>query len=139
MMNTSTATAIPRFEIKINPQTDSIKWGDVVWVDFGNEAIGSELKGVHPAVVIQNNVGNSCSPCTMVAPMTSKDKPHMPTHIVVYPTRTTGLTKTSMIMFEQIKTIDKSRILSKVGHLDAESLIRKIENSLSTAFDRNLA
>lgn len=106
---------------------------------FGNEAIGSELKGVHPAVVIQNNVGNSCSPCTMVAPMTSKDKPHMPTHIVVYPTRTTGLTKTSMIMFEQIKTIDKSRILSKVGHLDAESLIRKIENSLSTAFDRNLA
>ena len=48
MMNTSTATAIPRFEIKINPQTDSIKWGDVVWVDFGNEAIGSELKGIHP-------------------------------------------------------------------------------------------
>ena len=139
MMNTSTVTAIPRFEIKINPQIDSIKWGDVVWVDFGNEAIGSELKGVHPAVVIQNNVGNSYSPCTMVAPMTSKDKPHMPTHIVVYPTRTTGLTKTSMIMFEQIKTIDKSRILSKVGHLDAESLIRKIENSLSAAFDRNLA
>ena len=57
MMNTSTVTAIPRFEIKINPQIDSIKWGDVVWVDFGNEAIGSELKGVHPAVVIQNNVG----------------------------------------------------------------------------------
>ena len=139
MMNTSTATAIPRFEIKINPQTDAIKWGDVVWVDFGNEAIGSELKGVHPAVVIQNNVGNSCSPCTMVAPMTSKDKPHMPTHIVVYPTRTTGLTKTSMIMFEQIKTIDKSRILSKVGHLDAESLINKIENSLHIAFSRNFA
>ena len=139
MINTSTATAIPRFEIKINPQTDSIKWGDVVWVDFGNEAIGSELKGVHPAVVIQNNVGNSCSPCTMVAPMTSKDKPHMPTHIVVYPTRTTGLTKTSMIMFEQIKTIDKSRILSKVGHLDAESLVNKIENSLNIAFSRNFA
>ena len=138
MMNTSTAT-IPHFEIKINPQTDSIKWGDVVWVDFGNEAIGSELKGVHPAVVIQNNVGNSYSPCTMVAPMTSKDKPHMPTHIVVYPTRTTGLTKTSMIMFEQIKTIDKSRILSKVGHLDAESLINKIENSLHIAFSRNFA
>ena len=138
MMNTSTAT-IPHFEIKINPQTDSIKWGDVVWVDFGNEAIGSELKGVHPAVVIQNNVGNSYSPCTMVAPMTSKDKPHMPTHIVVYPTRTTGLTKTSMIMFEQIKTIDKSRILSKVGHLDAESLINKIENSLNIAFSRNFA
>ena len=39
MMNTSTVTAIPRFEIKINPQTDSIKWGDVVWVDFGNEAM----------------------------------------------------------------------------------------------------
>ena len=75
----------------------------------------------------------------MVAPMTSKDKPHMSTHIVVYPTRTTGLTKTSMIMFEQIKTIDKSRILSKVGHLDAESLINKIENSLHIAFSRNFA
>ena len=137
MMNTS--TVIPRFELKINPQTDSVKWGDVVWVDFGNEAIGSELKGVHPAVVIQNNVGNSYSPCTMVAPMTSKDKPHMPTHIVVYPTRTTGLTKTSMIMFEQIKTIDKSRILSKVGHIYAESLINKIENSLHIAFSRNFA
>lgn len=139
MMNTSTATTIPRFEIKINPQTDSIKWGDVVWVDFGNEAIGSELKGEHPAVVIQNDVGNSYSPCTMVAPITSKDKPHMPTHIVVYPTRTTGLTKTSIIMFEQIKTIDKSHILSKVGHIYAESLINKIENSLHIAFSRNFA
>ena len=139
MINTSTATAIPRFEIKINPQTDSIKWGDVVWVDFGNEAIGSELKGVHPAVVIQNNVGNSCSPCTLVAPMTSEEKTHIPTHILVYPTKASGLKRTSTIMFEQTRAIDKTRILSKVGHLDAESLINKIENSLHIAFSRNFA
>ena len=139
MMNTSTATAIPHFEIKINPQTDSIKWGDVVWVDFGNEAIGSELKGVHPAVVIQNNVGNSCSPCTLVAPMTSEEKTHIPTHILVYPTKASGLKRTSTIMFEQTRAIDKTRILSKVGYLDAESLINKIENSLHIAFSRNFA
>ena len=86
-----------------------------------------------------NNKGNSNSPCTLVAPMTSEEKTYIPTHILVYPTKASGLKRTSTIMFEQTRAIDKTRILSKVGHLDAESLINKIENSLHIAFSRNFA
>lgn len=136
MMNTTT---VPRFEVKANPQLTDVKWGDVIYVDFG-KGVGSEQGGVRPAVVIQNNKGNNHSPCTLVAPMTSsEEKPYLPTHIIVYPTKDSGLKKISTIIFEQTRAIDKSRILSKVGHLDAESLINRIENSISIAFSKNFA
>lgn len=135
MMNTM---ARPKIEVRVNPNIMNVKWGDVIFVDFG-ESVGSEQGGIRPAIVIQNDKGNLSSPCTLVAPMTSEDKKNIPTHITVYPTRDSGLKKTSIIMFEQIRVIDKSRILSKVGRLDAESLIGRIENSISIAFSKNFA
>lgn len=138
MMNTATAT-IPRFEIKANQRLMDVKWGDVIYVDFGI-GVGSEQGGVRPAVVIQNDVGNNYSPCTLVAPMTSSEEKHrLPTHITVYPTKDSGLKKISTIIFEQTRAIDKSRILSKIGHLDAESLTNRIENSISITFGKKFS
>lgn len=135
----TSVSTVPRFEVKANPQLMDVKWGDVIYVDFG-KGIGSEQGGVRPAVVIQNNKGNNHSPCTLVAPMTSsEEKPYLPTHIIVYPTKDSGLKKISTIIFEQTRAIDKSRILSKIGHLDAESLTNRIENSISIAFSKNFA
>ena len=127
MTNTMTNSKI---KVKVDMKVVDIRWGDILYVDFG-EGVGSEQGGVRPAVVVGNNKGSSNSPCTLVAPMTSEEKTYIPTHILVYPTKAS--------MFEQTRAIDKTRILSKVGHLDAESLINKIENSLHIAFSRNFA
>lgn len=135
MTNTMTNSKI---KVKVDMKVVDIRWGDILYVDFG-EGVGSEQGGVRPAVVVGNNKGNSNSPCTLVAPMTSEEKTYIPTHILVYPTKASGLKRTSTIMFEQTRAIDKTRILSKVGHLDAESLVNKIENSLNIAFSRNFA
>lgn len=128
-------TTNPRIEIRLN--VTDIKWGDIVYVDFG-KGYGSEQGGIRPAIIVQNNKGNSVSPCTIVAPMTSEEKNNLPTHITVYPTRDNGLRKISTIMFEQIRTIDKSRIISKVGNINMETLVKRIQNSLSIAFSNNL-
>lgn len=124
----------PRYEIRI--EDIDIKWGDVVFVDFG-KGIGSEQGGIRPAIVVQNNKGNSVSPCTLVALITSQHKRNLPTHITVYPDNDNGLTKISTIMCEQITTIDKSRILYKLGHIENEGIANRIINSLSIAFSKN--
>lgn len=90
--------------------------GDVVWVDFG-ETVGSEQGDIRPAVIIQNEVGNKHSPCVIVAIMTSREKKPMITHVGINPSIETGLTKPTIVMTEQIRTIDKSRILSWAGKL----------------------
>lgn len=90
--------------------------GDVVWVDFGN-TVGSEQGKIRPAVIVQNEVGNKYSPCTIVAIMTSREKKPMITHFGITPSDETGLTKSTTVMAEQIRTVDKSRILSRVGKL----------------------
>lgn len=90
--------------------------GDIVWVDFG-DTVGSEQGDVRPAVIIQNEVGNKHSPCVIVAIMTSREKKPMITHVGINPSTETGLTKPTTVMTEQIRTIDKSRILSWAGKL----------------------
>lgn len=90
--------------------------GDIVWVDFG-DTVGSEQGGIRPSVVIQNEDGNKHSPCLIVAIMTSKDKKPMVTHVNINPSIETGLKKPTITMMEQIKTIDKSRILGWSGRL----------------------
>ena len=130
MMNTMTQ---PRFEIKVNPQLMDVKWGDVIYVDVGEEAKGSEQKGNRPAIIVQNDTGNKYSPTTIVAFITSQEKRYLPTHVVVKPWQS-GLDEVSTIMFEQIRTIDKSRIISKVGHINTDWLVEKIKRSLTISF-----
>ena len=130
MMNTATR---PTFTIKVNPELMDIKWGDVIYVDVGNEAKGSEQKGNRPAIIVQNDIGNRYSSTTIVALITSQEKRYMPTHVIIEPWQS-GLNKVSTIMLEQIKTIDKSRIISKVGHIETDWLKEKIKKSLTISF-----
>ena len=131
MMNTATR---PRFEITVNPELMNVKWGDVIYVDVGNKAKGSEQKGNRPAIIVQNDIGNRYSSTTIVALITSQEKRYMPTHVIVEPWQS-GLNKVSTIMLEQIKTIDKSRIISKVGHIETDWLKEKIKKSLTISLN----
>lgn len=123
----------PRIEIKINPDVMDIKWGDVVFVDFTDNSRDSEQSGIRPAIIIQNDKGNEHSPTTIVASITSQEKRYLPTHVIVKPYQS-GLNKVSTILMEQVRTIDKSRILSKVGHIETDWLKEKIKKSLTISF-----
>jgi mRNA interferase MazF len=110
-----------------------LKRGDIVWVDLRSN-IGSEQKSDEngrPVVIIQNDIGNAHSPTIITACITSQlDKAKLPTHVQI-PSDNNGLTKNSVVLTEQIMTLDKKRrILRKTGSLD-ETLMTKIDRALS--------
>lgn len=96
-----------------------IRRGDIMWVDFGTGS-GSEQNGIRPAIIIQNNIGNKYSPTVIVAPITSQiNKAKLPTHVEIKSSKY-GLSEDSVLLAEQIRTIDKTRISSNgyIGSLD---------------------
>ena len=93
-----------------------IKRGEIYWVDFGKTK-GSEQGGKRPALVVQNNIGNKHSPTTIVVAITSKRKPNLPTHVILEKDALNGLSSDSLVTCEQIKTIDKARLLDKIGEI----------------------
>jgi len=93
----------------------TVRRGDIYYADL-SPVVGSEQGGVRPAMVIQNDVGNKYSPTVIVAAITSQiNKAKLPTHIEI-PGKEYGLTKDSVILLEQIRTIDKRRLKEKTGH-----------------------
>lgn len=92
---------------------ESINRGDIYYVDFGY-GVGSEQGGIRPAIILQNNKGNYYAPTVMVAPITTTKKHKLPTHVPVYPKD--GMKVASIALYEQITTVDKSRLLDKIGH-----------------------
>lgn len=109
--------------------------GDIVWADFG-DTVGSEQGGIRPAVIIQNEKGNQYSPCLIVAIMTSKDKKPMVTHVSVNPSFETGLKRPTTTMMEQVRTIDKSRILGWSGKL-SDRMMECIDKAIAASFGLN--
>lgn len=106
----------------------TIKRGDIFYADL-SPVVGSEQGGVRPVLVIQNDIGNQYSPTTIVAAITSQiSKAKLPTHIEVK-SEPNGLEKDSVILLEQIRTIDKSRLLEKVTSLDGE-IMKKVKKGL---------
>ena len=98
-----------------------IKRSEIYYADL-NPVKGSEQGGVRPVLIIQNDKGNKHSPTTIVAAITSKlDKHRLPTHVGV---KTDGLPLNSLVLLEQICTMDKSRICEYVGILDEETMVR---------------
>lgn len=94
-----------------------IKMFDVIQVDLG-QSVGSEQGGKRPAVVVQNDIGNKYSPTVLVVHLTEEIKKiNMPTHKIISKTRQNGLDADSMLIGEQIRTVDKSRICYKRGSL----------------------
>ena len=110
----------------------SVKRGDIYYADL-SPVVGSEQGGLRPVLIIQNDVGNRYSPTVIAAAITSRmGKTRLPTHIDVYADRA-GLAKDSVILLEQIRTLDKRRLKEKMGHLD-ESLMQQVNAAIAVSF-----
>jgi mRNA interferase MazF len=101
---------------------EDIKRGELYYADL-SPVIGSEQGGVRPVLVVQNDIGNKYSPTVIVAAITSQiNKAKIPTHIEIG--THFGLTKDSVLLLEQIRTLDKKRLKEKIGVLDQEYMSR---------------
>ncbi len=110
----------------------TVKRGDIYYADL-SPVVGSEQGGVRPVLIVQNDVGNRFSPTVIAAAITSQsDKTKLPTHIKVNASGS-GLAKDSIVLLEQVRTIDKQRLKEKMGTLDATSMSR-INQALSISF-----
>lgn len=110
-----------------------IKRGDMFYADL-SPVIGSEQGGIRPVLIIQNDLGNKYSPTVIAAAITSqKNKANLPTHIEI-DSAESGLKNKSIILAEQIRTIDKSRLKEKIGHIENENIINQINNALGVSF-----
>jgi len=109
-----------------------VKRGDIFYADL-SPVIGSEQGGTRPVLVVQNDIGNKFSPTVIIAAITSQiNKAKMPTHIEIS-ANDFGLLKDSVILLEQIRTIDKRRLKEKVGKLNDE-LLAKVDEALGISF-----
>ena len=110
----------------------NIKRGDIYYADL-SPVIGSEQGGLRPVLIVQNDVGNKYSPTVIAAAITSRvSKAKLPTHIDVFANKV-GLSKDSVILLEQIRTIDKVRLKEKMGHLD-DDVMREVNEAISVSF-----
>lgn len=109
-----------------------VKRGDIYYADL-SPVVGSEQGGIRPVLVIQNDIGNKYSPTVIAAAITSQiNKAKMPTHIELA-AKDYGLNKDSVILLEQIRTINKRRLREKIGRID-DGLMASVNNALSISF-----
>ena len=110
----------------------NIKRGDIFYADL-SPVVGSEQGGLRPVLIVQNDVGNKYSPTVIAAAITSKvTKAKLPTHIDVSG-EGAGLAKDSIILLEQIRTIDKKRLKEKMGHLD-DATMSNVNSAIEVSF-----
>ena len=110
----------------------NIKRGDIYYADL-SPVVGSEQGGVRPVLIVQNDVGNRYSPTVIAAAITSRQsKTKLPTHIPIEATGC-GLSKDSVVLLEQIRTLDKRRLREKMGSVDFDSM-KEINQALSVSF-----
>ncbi|MBQ5321094.1 MAG: type II toxin-antitoxin system PemK/MazF family toxin [Oscillospiraceae bacterium] len=110
----------------------TVKRGELYFADL-SPVIGSEQGGIRPVLIVQNDVGNRHSPTVIAAAITSQQgKAKLPTHIEL-DSPESGLIKDSIVLLEQIRTIDKKRLKEKMGYL-TESQMRKIDRALLVSF-----
>ena len=109
-----------------------VKRGDVYFADL-SPVVGSEQGGVRPVLVIQNDIGNRFSPTVIMAAITAQiQKAKLPTHVEIDAKRY-GFERDSVILLEQIRTIDKQRLTDKITHLD-EEMMEKVDEALANQF-----
>ena len=110
----------------------SVKRGDIYYADL-SPVVGSEQGGLRPVLIIQNDIGNRYSPTVIAAAITSRmGKTRLPTHIDIYADKV-GLAKDSVILLEQIRTLDKRRLKEKMGHLD-DALMNEVNTAIAVSF-----
>ena len=106
-----------------------LKMFDVIYVDFSDNKIGSEQSGIHPYIIIQNNVGNKHCPTVLGMSLTSVlKKEYMPTHCIIHKTKQNGLKHDSMLLGETLTQISKERIINKIGSITEENTQNDILN-----------
>lgn len=99
----------------------TVKRGEIYYADL-SPVVGSEQGGIRPVLIVQNDVGNKHSPTVIAAAITSKqEKSKLPTHIAVQAT-SCGLAKDSVVLLEQVRTLDKRRLKERMGELDQGSM-----------------
>ncbi len=110
----------------------NVKRGDIYYADL-SPVVGSEQGGLRPVLIIQNDVGNKYSPTVIAAAITSRlGKTRLPTHIDIYADKA-GLSKDSVVLLEQIRTLDKRRLKEKMGHLD-EAAMHRVDTAIAVSF-----
>ena len=110
----------------------NIRRGDIFYADL-RPVVGSEQGGVRPVLVVQNDTGNRHSPTVIIAAITSRIKTKLPTHVEIDSGKY-AMIKDSVILLEQLRTIDKARLKYKVCHLDNE-IINKVNEALITSLE----
>ncbi len=112
--------------------SNGIRRGDIYYADL-SPVVGSEQGGMRPVLIVQNNTGNKYSPTVIAAAITSQiNKARLPTHIELE-ARSYGLTKDSVVLLEQIRTIDKRRLKERMGKLD-NALMNRVDNAIAVSF-----
>ena len=109
-----------------------VKRGEIYYADL-SPVVGSEQGGIRPVLIVQNDVGNKHSPTVIAAAITSKkEKSQLPTHISVS-AQSCGLSKDSVVLLEQVRTLDTRRLKERMGELDSSSMAQ-VNNALQVSF-----
>ena len=110
----------------------TVKRGEIYYADL-SPVVGSEQGGIRPVLIVQNDLGNRYSPTVIAAAITSqRDKSKLPTHIELS-SRSCGLSRDSVVLLEQVRTLDKRRLKERMGRLDEDAMAR-IDRALSVSF-----
>ena len=111
----------------------SVKRGDIYYADL-SPVVGSEQGGVRPVLIIQNDTGNRYSPTVIAAAITSQTgKAKLPTHIDLPGDHSCGLSRDSVVLLEQVRTLDKKRLREKMGHVE-ENVMEKVDLAIAVSF-----
>lgn len=128
--------------MKTQNDEESIRRGDIYYADL-SPVVGSEQGGVRPVLIVQNDMGNRYSPTVIAAAITSRTgKTKLPTHIEVSASLngngalSCGLAKNSIILLEQIRTLDKRRLKERMGKLD-ERTMQQVDSAIGISFGLN--
>ena len=109
-----------------------VRRGEIYYADL-SPVVGSEQGGIRPVLIVQNDVGNRHSPTVIAAAITSRrEKAKLPTHIDVQ-AATCGLTKDSIVLLEQIRTLDKRRLREHMGRVD-ETMMKQVATAIAVSF-----
>ena len=109
-----------------------VKRGEIYYADL-SPVVGSEQGGIRPVLIVHNDIGNKHSPTVIAAAITSKkEKSQLPTHISVS-AQTCGLSKDSVVLLEQVRTLDKCRLKERMGELDS-NYMAQVNNALQVSF-----
>lgn len=108
------------------------KRGDIYYVDFGDNQDSCKQSGVRPAVIVSNNKNNQNSPVVTVVPLTTRvwKKKYLPTHVQIPREIGMGLNRSSMVLAEQVETLDKGKLREKIGKIEDQSVMGQITTAL---------